>query len=105
MATKVQLPPGCSGFDCKDGTKYTASRPGGSVTVSDRHANSINQGQYGQQDFISAKGTLSFGTKNGRWCTSCNRLWNQWNFTCSKCGSETVEERPEVDTSNFIAGY
>jgi len=90
MPTKVQLPPGCTGFDCKDGTKYTAERAGGSVTVDDRHASAINTGQYGQQDFISAKGSQSFGTKRGQRCTTCNRTWNAWNTTCPRCGAETT---------------
>lgn len=87
---KVNLPPGCYGFDCKDGTKYTASRPGGTVEVSDRHAKAINAGQYGAQDFISAKGSQSFGTRSGQLCESCGRLWNAWNKTCPKCDVETV---------------
>ena len=90
MPTKVQLPPGCSGFDCKDGTKYTAERPGGSVTVDDRHARAINEGQYGQQSFISGKGAQSFGTRRGQQCPTCNRVWNAWNLTCPKCGESTI---------------
>lgn len=92
MSTKVQLPPGCSGFDCKDGTKYSASRPGGSVTVDDRHASAINTGQYGDTGLVSAKGALSFGTKRGQWCRACHRLWNAWNHECPKCGTATVAE-------------
>jgi len=91
MSVKVQLPPGCSGFDCKDGTKYTANKPGGSITVDERHANAINSGQFGDTGLVSAKGALSFGTKKGRLCETCNRLWNVWNHTCNKCGAETVE--------------
>lgn len=87
---KVNLPPGCYGFDCKDGTKYTAKRPGGTVEVADRHAKAINTGQFGQQDFISAKGSQSFGTKSGQYCEPCGRLWNAWNKTCPKCGVDTV---------------
>lgn len=87
--TKVQLPPGCYGFDCKDGTKYTG-KPGGTVEVSDRHATAINQGQYGEQSFISAKGQVSIGTKKGQECPSCGRLWNAWNKMCPKCGVDTV---------------
>lgn len=86
----VQLPPGCKGFDCKDGTRYTAARAGGFVKVSERHARAINQGQYGEKDFISAKGQQSFGTKRGQLCEPCGRLWNAWNKTCPKCGGETV---------------
>lgn len=87
MSVKVQLPPGCSGFDCKDGTKYTANRPGGHIEVSDRHADAINGGQYGDTGLVSAKGALSFGTKKSRWCANCARVWNAWNETCPKCAS------------------
>lgn len=86
MTVKVKLPPGCSGFDCADGTKYTANRKGGTVEVSDRHASAINKGQYGETGFVSAKGALSFGTKEGRWCSNCNRIWNSWNKSCPRCG-------------------
>lgn len=89
---RVNLPPGCSGLDCKDGTKYTASRPGGSVDVEDRHARAINGGQYGQQGFISAKGAQSFGTRRGMYCEPCKRLWNAWSATCPRCGASTVEK-------------
>lgn len=88
MSVKVQLPPGCSGFDCKDGTKYTANKKGGMVEVSDRHAAAINKGQYGETGFISAKGSLSFGTRQGRWCGDCKRLWNVWNSACPRCGAD-----------------
>jgi hypothetical protein len=86
----VQLPPGCKGFDCKDGTRYTAGKAGGFVKVDERHARAINQGQYGQQDFISGKGQQSFGTRKGQLCTSCGRIWNAWNKTCLKCEVETI---------------
>lgn len=92
MSVKVNLPPGCSGFDCKDGTKYTANRPGGTVTVDDRHAAAIERGQYGQHDFISGKGSQTFGTKVGMRCLPCNRLWNRWNAVCPRCGTETIPE-------------
>lgn len=92
MGTKVNLPPGCSGFDCKDGTKYTASKPGGAVEVEDRHARAINTGQYGEKGFISATGAMSFGTKRGMYCEPCGRVWNAWNSTCPKCATPTVEK-------------
>lgn len=92
MSVKVQLPPGCAGLDCKDGTKYTASRPGGSVSVDDRHASAINRGQYGEQGLISATGAVSFGTKRGRTCAPCRRVWNAWSEQCPRCGAPTEEE-------------
>jgi hypothetical protein len=91
MGVKVQLPPGCAGFDCKDGTKYKANKSGGVVEVSERHARAINEGQYGQTGFISAEGSQSFGTKRGQQCPSCNRIWNVWNKICPKCEVDTVE--------------
>lgn len=90
MSVKVQLPPGCSGFDCKDGTKYTANKPGGRVEISDRHADSVNKGQFGETGLVTAKGAQSFGTKTGQECPSCGRVWNAWNKVCPKCEVETV---------------
>lgn len=89
---KVQLPPGCYGFECKDGTKYTG-KPGTSVDVSDRHAEALKKSQFGGDGhLIGHVGRLSIGTKDGKWCRSCNRLWNVWNSTCPKCGTATESE-------------
>lgn len=85
---KVNLPPGCSGFNCKDGTRYKANRPGGSVEVSERHAHAINTGQFGEKGFITATNALAFGTKRGRYCERCRWVWNVWNLTCSRCSTE-----------------
>jgi hypothetical protein len=92
MSKRVNLPPGCSGFDCKDGTKIKADKPGGTVVISDRHADALNRSQFAEQGFISAKGALSFGTKRSMICVHCNRVWNAWNSTCPKCGADTVEQ-------------
>jgi hypothetical protein len=88
---KVQLPPGCKGLDCKDGTRYTASKPGGYVTVSDRHAGAIESGQFGETGLIDASGTQAFGTQKGRKCPSCKWLWNTWTKVCHRCGEETFK--------------
>jgi hypothetical protein len=90
MAVKVNLPPGCTGFDCKDGTKYNATRPGGSVVLEDRHARAVNNGQFGEKGLVSAKGAESFGTKTGKYCEPCNRTWNSWTTSCNRCGAETT---------------
>lgn len=104
MSVRVNLPPGCSGFDCKDGTRYTASRKGGTVEVEDRHARAINGGQYGQAGFISASASWSFGTREGRECRSCRRVWNVWSLICPRCEGDTVpwpplREEPPPDVS------
>jgi hypothetical protein len=90
--TKVHLPPGCIGFDAKDGTRYTAKKAGGTVNVDERHAKAINEGQFGgDANLVSATGALTFGTKKGRECLTCHRVWNVWNVVCPKCGADTVE--------------
>ena len=89
MSVKVNLPPGCRGFDCKDGTKYTSAKPGGSIEVEDRHAAAINKGQFGETGLVVAKGSQSFGTKRGQECKPCGRIWNAWNDTCPRCGAPT----------------
>ena len=92
MSTKVQLPPGCKGFDCKDGTRYTATKPGGSVTVSDRHADAIKSSQFaGDGHLVGNIGRESFGTQKGMKCPKCRRIWNAWNDVCPKCGEVTEE--------------
>jgi len=90
MGTKVNLPPGCSGFDCKDGTKYTAAKPGGTIEVSSRHAKAINSGQFGDTGLVRADGAVSFGTKKGRECSACARVWNVWSKQCPRCGGDTA---------------
>lgn len=95
MSAKVNLPPGCGGFTCADGTRYDA-RPGTSVVVSDRHADALDRSQYAEKDLLTAKQPLSFGTKRGRWCQACRRVWNAWNDVCPRCGAETVEHERKV---------
>lgn len=90
MAIKVNLPPGCKGFDCKDGTKYTAARAGTHVMVEDRHADALNKSQFGGDGhLIGNVGRESFGTKKGMKCPKDGRIWNAWNDTCPKCGTVT----------------
>lgn len=92
MTVRVNMPPGNSGFTMYDGTHYK-DRPGGHVDVEDHHAPAINR-MLGNGDagLLSATGRHFIGTKNGRWCTDCRRLWNAWNDTCVKCGAPTVAE-------------
>lgn len=92
--TRVNLPPGCTGFDAKDGTKYTANRPGGAVEVSERHAKAIETGQFGGDgNMLTASGAVFVGTQKGRQCTHCanRQVWNVWNLECPRCGEPTVE--------------
>jgi len=94
MPTRIQLPPGCNGLDARDGTRYNATKPGGSVVVEDRHADQLTRSSNSNtaSGLLSAKQALSFGTRAGRWCTSCRRLWNAWNAACPRCGGQTEAE-------------
>jgi hypothetical protein len=91
MTVRVTLPPGCSGINCADGSRYSAPRAGGSILVEDHHAAAIPGSSLG--NMLSASGAISgIGTKKGRMCPSCNdnRVWNAWNKECPKCGASTV---------------
>lgn len=103
MPVTVNLPPGCSGFNMQDGTNYKG-RPGGTVTVSDEHAAAIRR-QVGGDAGLTGHSSFRVlaGTKTGRWCQACRRLWNRWNKTCVKCGAETVPEAemPEQPRAPF----
>lgn len=106
MSVTVQLPPGNSGFNMQDGTNYTG-RPGGHVTVSDEHAAAIRRQVGGDAGLVGHGSFRAFtGTKDGRWCRPCNRIWNRWNKTCVKCGAETIpeSEMPEQPKAQFASG-
>jgi hypothetical protein len=91
MPTRVQLPKGCTGLDARDGKRYDATRPGGSVVIEDRHASQLAASANSNRStgLLSANQPLSFGTKAGRWCAACRRLWNVWNDSCPRCGGST----------------
>lgn len=106
MPVTVNLPPGCSGFNLQDGTEYKG-RAGGSVLVADEHAAAIRRQVGGDAGLVGhGSGRLFLGTKDGRWCNACRRLWNRWNAVCVKCGAETVpeDEMPEQPKAAFPSG-
>jgi hypothetical protein len=92
---QVNLPPGCRSLRMEDGTRYTAAREGGKVTVSDSHAAAIDRMDgNGTAGLVTASFRAFGGGKNGRWCKSCQpaRLWNAWNLTCPRCNAPTEPE-------------
>jgi len=93
MSKRVNLPPGCDGLNMEDGTRYTASQAGGTVTVADRHARAVTKlATGGDGGLVDGRFKGFLGTKKGRWCPTCIRVWNAWNTTCPKCDGETVED-------------
>lgn len=90
MSVRVNLPPGCSGFRAQDGTLYSA-RKGTSVVVEDAHEGFLRNGMHVRAGVISVAGATSLGTKRGRLCAACKRIWQCWSVTCPKCGAETTE--------------
>lgn len=96
MGTRVQLPPGCSGITCEDGTRYSGKK-GGFVEVQDHHANAINKQLGFGSRLLSAKFMVNIGTKKSRWCGPCGKLWQAWSHDCPRCGEPTSPF--ETDTS------
>jgi len=94
--TTVSVPPGCTGLDMADGTRYNADR-NGRVQVGDTHAAHIRRGWYGQSGLMTATDPTTLATKSTRWCdcTPGGRAWQAWTFTCPRCGATTTKERPE----------
>lgn len=95
---RVNLPPGCAGF--ADGNKkYLAEKGAGSFVNldSDRDANALRKLK--SQDYASAglvdagpqKEFILDSRRQGRWCSTCNRIWHSWTKVC-RCGNETVPE-------------
>ncbi len=91
MTVRVNLPPGCEGFNMQDGTRYSASQ-GGTVTVADRHAKAVTRQIGGDAGLADGRFKGFLGTKRGRWCAACRRAWNAWSVTCPRCEADTVEE-------------
>lgn len=92
--TRVNLPPGCMGFKASDGTRYVA-KPGTHVDVAEHHMPALQSQDYASAGLVDAgpeKQFIQDTKKQGRWCRACNRLWNAWNLTCSKCYGETIPE-------------
>ena len=87
--TRVQLPDGCTGLDMANGKKYTAEKPGGTVEVSSKDSRYIGTSYYGQLGIMRGGQAVTIGTKKGRWCGACNRVWQAWSANCPKCGDET----------------
>lgn len=80
----VKLPEGARRIDARG--RYTGSA-GDVVRVSPGNAAAIER-------FRSAGpahgAQVALGTKAGRWCEPCVRLWNAWSAACPNCGAETV---------------
>lgn len=87
---RVTLPEGAKGV-AADG-RYTA-RPGDQVSVSPAHAAAIERFR---RSGPSRGEAFALGTKGGRLCTSCRRLWNAWNELCPRCGAKTISDAADV---------
>lgn len=88
--TKVQLPDGCYGLEMASGKKYRAGKPGGAVEVSSSDAHYINTSWYGQSGVMNGSAQFALGTKRGRFCTACKRVWQAWSEHCPRCGQDTT---------------
>ena len=82
---------GCFGLEFGDGTKTRSAKPGTSVEISDDQYHALSRSRYAHTGLIGAT-QYSFGTRQGRWCTRCNRLWNAWTSNCNSCGAVTVPD-------------
>lgn len=89
---KVTLPEGCTGLDFDNGSSVSGPQ-GSAVEVTDAQAREIDGSWYKRSNVMNSSQRLSIGTKGGKYCTPCRRLWNAWNETCPKCGEPTENER------------
>ena len=94
MSERITLPPGCAGFTTADGRTLKA-KPGGTITLEDNDAKRLMRSQHASIGLIS-KQSFRLGTRDGRWCTGCRRLWQGWSLECPRCGASTM---PEADLS------
>jgi hypothetical protein len=91
MTVRVNLPPGCNGLNLQDGTRYTGHN--GHVDVAEHHAAAVERlSTGGDAGLVSARPRSYLGTKKGRRCEPCRRLWNAWSYVCPRCGVITAPE-------------
>lgn len=88
MRTKV--PPGCVGFRTRDGRTIDKNADG-SVTLEGRDEQLFKKSVHKGVGLVSTEETWTLGTKKGRYCKPCIRLWNVWNDVCPKCGKPTED--------------
>jgi hypothetical protein len=94
------------GFKAQDGTRYVA-KPGTHVNVEERHMGALKSQDYAQAGLVDAGAEKQFirdTKKQGRWCKSCNRLWNSWNDMCPRCDQVTIPEN-EMDRTTLKGQY
>jgi hypothetical protein len=81
----------------EDGTTYNG-RPGGRVTVDDVHGDAIARTLGGDAGLIgSGRFGVFLGTRKGRVCEPCHRVWQAWSMQCPRCGADTVDCSPELE--------
>jgi hypothetical protein len=90
LSETVTLPPGCAGFTTASGRTIKA-KPGGTVTLEDHDATALLKSQHASIGLVTRQ-SHRLGTKSGRWCLSCRRLWQAWTRKCPKCHEPTVPE-------------
>ena len=103
MTRRINLPPGCRGFNMQDGTPYSGTE-GGHVYVEDEHAPFIQRQVGGDAGLVGSAAFRQFaGTKDGRWCGSCRFLAQRWSVVCPRCGRDTIPEAemPEPPKADF----
>jgi hypothetical protein len=102
MGERVNLPPGCGGFTCLDGSRYDA-KPGTSVVLEDHHAAKLKKSQHSAIGLVTSM-SYSLGTKMGTRCPTCRFLGQAWTTECPRCHSEMIYESADAgDSSAEIA--
>lgn len=90
MGERVNLPPGCGGFTCADGTRYDA-KPGTSVTLEDKHAAKLRKSNHRAIGLVTPM-SYALGTKDGMRCPACRFLGQAWTTECPRCQTTMVPD-------------
>jgi hypothetical protein len=83
---RITLPEGARAVNMADPRRYTAG-PGDQVEVSPGHAANIRR----LAQRVRSGERFALGTRRGRHCGPCDRLWNVWSAACPRCGAATAE--------------
>lgn len=81
----VELPEGARTI-AQDGSNRYTGRRGDKVRVTPGQAAALERFRHTGPTHGER---YALGTKAGRWCGTCLRLWNAWSMLCPRCGEAT----------------
>lgn len=93
--TDYSVPPGCTGLQMQDGTRYPATRTGRVVVDNANHAKHIERVSGNGGGHIH-RSTGGIPVTNSKHCPTCRFVGYGWQSTCPRDGSPLVDAAADL---------